>query len=129
MNPGDPEKPPPFLDTYAERALKYAGVSKYELVSSVSVSPTEHVARYKVVMDSGEQACLTFHLAWESVIKAAYRGIATDNAWALHRVRGESMVLVVWRHVYHISMNSRKTLSASHSLCAVSIKPCSHFAG
>eukprot|EP00892_Ulva_mutabilis_P009976 jgi/Ulvmu1/7350/UM036_0010.1 len=94
VNPGDPEQPPPFLDTYSERALKYAGVAEHRLVSSVSISPTTHVARYIVVMDTGEQACLTFQLAWESVVRAAYRGIATENAWALKRVRGESVALL-----------------------------------
>lgn len=92
---GAAPKPPPFLDTYAERALKYAGVSDYSVVSSVSVSPTEHVTRYAVVMESGERACLTFQLAWESIVRAAYRGIATENAWALKRVCGESAVLLV----------------------------------
>lgn len=95
VKPGDPQKPPPFLDSYAERALKYAGVCEYGVVSSVSVSSTEHVTRYAVVMDSGEQACLTFELAWETVVRSAYRGIATENAWALKRVRGESAVLLV----------------------------------
>ena len=79
----------PLLDTFAQRALTHDGASSHAIRSAVSTSDTEHVRRVEVQSQVGEDMVLTFKLAQQAVLKAAYRSVASEDAWVLQRVRGE----------------------------------------
>ena len=80
---------PPFLDTYAHRALCFSGVARAELLSSVSTGATTHVQRHAATLHNGEEVILTFRLARETTVRAAYKGLASEPQWVLERAWGE----------------------------------------
>jgi 4-hydroxy-L-threonine phosphate dehydrogenase PdxA len=80
---------PPFLDTFAERALCFEGVAQHSLLSAINTSGSEAVQRHAVTLCSGEQMVLTFQTALQTSIKAQYKGLVTEPLWVLVRIFGE----------------------------------------
>lgn len=94
-SPRDTVQKPPFLDTFAQRALCFEGVLEHHLLSAVTTGEKSHVQRHAATLHTGEEMVLTFRFAWQTSVRAAYKSIASEPQWVIERVCGEFVELQV----------------------------------